>query len=55
MKMKRIWRIWANALGVKAKEDDNKFSDHVALVRTAILLVYVITNVVIVAGNLRHW
>jgi hypothetical protein len=53
--MKYLWRIWANALGVKAKTEDDTFSDHVALVRTMILLVYVVTNVVIVAGNLRHW
>ena len=53
--MKHLWRIWANALGVKAKEDDDAFSDYVALVRTMILLVYVVTNIVIVAGNLRHW
>lgn len=53
--MRYWWTIWANALGVKAKEQDNNFSDRVATVRTLILLVYVMTNVVIIASNMRHW
>ena len=53
--LKYIWKVWANALGVKADPDDDHFSDHVALTRTLILLVYFVTNAVIVAGNMRHW
>ena len=53
--MRYLWKVWANSLGVKAREEDDVFSDHVAIVRTIILLVYVITNFVIVAGNVRHW
>lgn len=54
-KRRYLWKVWANSLGVKARAEDDSFSDHVAIARTIILLVYVITNVVIVAGNVRHW
>ncbi len=53
--VKYLWKVWANSLGVKAKAEDDVSSDQVAIVRTIILLVYVITNFVIVAGNVRHW
>ena len=53
--MRYLWKVWANSLGVKARAEDDSFSDHVAIARTIILLVYVITNFVIVAGNVRHW
>ena len=49
-----MWRIWAKALGEKASSDDRE-ADRIALVRTAIILCYVITNLVIVAGVIRHW
>jgi hypothetical protein len=49
-----MWRIWAKALGEKAS-NDNREADRIALVRTAIILCYVITNLVIVAGVIRHW
>ena len=49
-----MWRLWAKALGEKAGNDD-KEADRVALIRTAIILFYVITNLVIIAGVIRHW
>ena len=50
-----IWKIWADALGIKADENDNKHSDRVAIVRTMIVLVYLITNIFIVANIIKHW
>ena len=50
----RIWRLWAKALGEKASKSDRE-SDYIALIRTLILLTYVITNCFIVAGVIRHW
>ena len=50
----KIWRLWAKALGEKATDND-KESDHVALIRTLIVAVYIITNLFIVAGIIRHW
>jgi hypothetical protein len=52
--MKKMWRIWAKSLGEKAGASDEE-SDRIALIRTAILSVYIITNLFIVAGVIRHW
>jgi hypothetical protein len=52
--MKRIWYIWAKALGEKAHDDENT-ADRVAVIRTVIVVSYLITNLFIVAGVIRHW
>ena len=49
-----MWRLWAKALGEKHGRTD-KEADRIALIRTAIVLVYIITNLFIIAGVLRHW
>lgn len=49
-----IWRLWAKALGEKSGKDDRE-ADHIALVRSLIVLCYIITNVFIIAGVIRHW
>lgn len=50
----KIWRIWAKALGEKAGAND-KEADVVAIVRTVIVLCYIVTNMFIVSGVIRHW
>jgi len=52
--MKNMWRLWAKALGDKAGRHD-KEADFVALFRTLIIFVYIITNLFIVAGVIHHW
>ena len=52
--MKRLWRLWAKALGEKSGATDQE-ADLVALVRTLILLTYITTNLFIIAGVIRHW
>ncbi len=52
--MKKMWRIWAKALGDKSGNTDSE-SDLIALVRTVIILTYLVTNCFIVAGVIRHW
>jgi len=52
--MKEFWRLWAKAVGEKAGNDDNE-ADKIAIIRTAIILFYIITNAFIVAGVIRHW
>jgi hypothetical protein len=52
--MKRFWYIWSKALGDKPHREDN-IADQVAIVRTLIVLCYIITNFFIVAGIIRHW
>jgi hypothetical protein len=54
-KAKQYWRLWAKAIGDKANPLDSKESDKVAFIRTAIVLCYIITNMFIVAGVIRHW
>jgi hypothetical protein len=52
--MRKLWRVWAKALGEKAGATVQE-ADMVALVRTLIVLCYIITNMFIVAGVIRHW
>ena len=52
--IKSLWRIWAKALGEKASENDCE-ADRVAFIRTLIVLCYVLTNIFIVAGVIKHW
>lgn len=49
-----MWRLWAKALGEKQGRSDVE-ADRVALIRTIIVLSYLITNCFIIAGVIRHW
>ena len=49
-----MWRLWCKALGEKAT-GCNKESDKVAIIRTVILASYMLTNLFIVAGVIKHW
>jgi len=53
-KRKTVWRIWAKALGEKGSHCDRE-SDIIAIVRSFIFLTYLITNLAIVFGVVRHW
>lgn len=48
------WRWWAKALGEKAHKKDSE-ADKVAVIRTVIFGTYLVTNVFICAGVIRHW
>ncbi len=50
----RLWRYWAKALGEKASPDDTE-ADIVAVIRTLIVAVYIVTNIVIISGVIHHW
>jgi len=52
--MRKIWRMWAKALGEKAGSTDTE-ADTIALIRTLIVAAYLGTNMFIVAGVIRHW
>ena len=52
--MRKLWILWAKALGEKSGKT-NKEADIIACIRTAIVLTYIITNIFIVAGVIRHW
>jgi hypothetical protein len=49
-----MWRMWAKALGEKTGKSDHE-ADRVAIIRTLIVACYVITNLFIIAGVIRHW
>lgn len=49
-----MWRLWAKSLGEKAHKSDH-IADKIAIVRTIIFATYLITNVFICAGVIRHW
>ena len=50
-----IWKIWKYALGSFADDKTRDYDNAVAVVRTIILLTYLITNVFIISGVIRHW
>ena len=52
--LKKNWTLWAKALGEKASVDSSE-ADKIAIIRTLIVLTYVVTNLVIIAGVVRHW
>lgn len=49
-----MWRLWAKALGEKNGKSDRE-ADKVAVIRTFIILSYILTNMFIIAGVIRHW
>jgi len=49
--MKKIWRIWAKALGEKAEKN----ADGVAFVRTLIIFQAIITNILISINIILNW
>lgn len=49
-----MWKLWCKALGEKAASS-NKEADKIAIIRTAIFATYLLTNLFIVAGVIRHW
>ena len=49
-----MWRLWCKAIGEKNGRTDNE-ADKIAYIRTGIIAVYIITNLFIIAGVLRHW
>ena len=53
-KRRKVWRLWAKALGEKSGKDDRE-ADTVAWIRTFIFVSYLVTNVAIVANAVRHW
>ncbi len=52
--MKKLWRLWAKALGEKIGETNNE-ADKVAFFRTLIILQAIITNILISVNILVTW
>jgi hypothetical protein len=50
---KRIWRLWAKALGEKIGE--NSEADKIAILRTIIVIQAIITNILIALNIIITW
>ena len=53
--MQRIWTIWKYSLGSFSDTKTETYDDWVAVIRTLIFVSYMVTNLFIVSGVLRHW
>ena len=49
-----LWRLWAKALGEKAS-DNSAEADDVAIFRTVLAAINLVTCIFIIASILRHW
>ncbi len=49
-----MWRLWAKALGEKHGRNDRE-ADIIAGIRTLIFVSYMVTNLFIISGVIRHW
>jgi hypothetical protein len=52
--LKNFWYIWCKALGDKAHEDRST-ADKIALIRTLIVFVYLVTNFFITTNIIVNW
>ena len=52
--MKKLWLLWARALGEKASSDASE-ADTIAIIRTFIVLISCIANIVLVVNVVHHW
>tara|TARA_B100001063_G_scaffold224445_1_gene232476 strand:+ start:452 stop:658 length:207 start_codon:yes stop_codon:yes gene_type:complete len=55
MKVHEIGRAWKYALGSFSDNKTEKYDNWVCGIRTLVLLSYLITNVFIISGVVRHW
>jgi len=53
--MNKLWEIWKYALGSFSDEETKRYDNSVLIVRSIILITYLITNCFIIAGVVRHW
>ena len=52
--LRKLWHLWAKALGEKSGSTDTE-ADKIAVIRSMIVIFYIITNCFIIAGVIRHW
>lgn len=49
-----MFRLFAKALGEKSSSDTQE-ADKVAIIRIVIFSTYLISNIFLIAGVIRHW
>ena len=53
--MQKIWQILKYSLGSFSDDKTAPYDNYVAIIRTIIVFSYLITNLFIVGGVIRHW
>ena len=53
--MAKLWRTWKYTLGSFSDDKTQPYDDKVAIIRTCIFVSYMVTNIFIVSGVIRHW
>ena len=53
--MKKLWEIWKYSLGSFSDDKTAPYDNYVAGIRTIIFVSYMVTNIFIVSGVIRHW
>ena len=53
--MKNLWQVWKYSLGSYSDEKTDPYDNYIAVVRTIIFVSYMVTNIFIVSGVIRHW
>ena len=51
----KAWKVWKYALGSFNDETTKKYDNSIVFVRSVIFISYLVTNVFIVSGVIRHW
>ena len=49
-----MWKLWVKALGEKASNNNDE-ADKIAIIRSIIIISYLVTNAFIIAGVIKHW
>ena len=55
IKMRKLWTIWKYAVGSFSDERTKDHDNTVAIIRTAIVVVNVLTCLIIVANIIHNW
>ena len=53
--MNKVWRVWKYALGSFEDTKTARYDNTVCIIRSFILLTYLVTNCFIIGGVIRHW
>ena len=53
--MKKVWEIWKYSLGSFSDDKTAPYDNYVAGIRTVIFVSYMVTNIFIISGVIRHW
>jgi len=53
--MRKLWTIWKYAVGSFSDENTKEHDNTVAIIRTAIVVVNVLTCLIIVANIIHNW